>query len=187
MRRLTEMSLEELWELFPIYLTEHQDCWSKWYEEEVNELKHILPAQYDLRINHIGSTAIHGIWAKPIIDILIEAPNVNILKNIKDKLTINGYICMFESPNRISLNKGYTEKGFAERVYHIHLHLTNDNDEIYFRDYLNMHIETAKLYEKLKISLWEKYEHDRDKYTEGKTDFVTKYTQLAKKQTNGKS
>lgn len=42
-KKLSEMSLEELWELFPIYLTEHQDCWSKWYEEEQNILKRILP------------------------------------------------------------------------------------------------------------------------------------------------
>lgn len=38
-KKLSEMSLEELWELFPIYLTEHQDCWFKWYEEEQNILK----------------------------------------------------------------------------------------------------------------------------------------------------
>ena len=70
------MSLEELWELFPIYLTEHQNCWSKWYEEEQNILKRILPTtKLGLQIYHIGSTAIHGIWAKPIVDILIEIPN----------------------------------------------------------------------------------------------------------------
>ena len=70
------VKLEELWELFPIYLTEHQNCWSKWYEEEQNILKRILPTtKLGLQIYHIGSTAIHGIWAKPIVDILIEIPN----------------------------------------------------------------------------------------------------------------
>lgn len=179
-KNLSDMSLEELWELFPICLTEHQDIWSKWYEEEVAALKSILPAKYNLQMHHIGSTAITGIWAKPIIDILVETPDAAALQAIKKQLVASGYICMSESENRISLNKGYTENGFAEKVFHIHLRLTNDNDEIYFRDYLNAHPEVAKEYETLKISLWKKYEHNRDKYTEEKTEFVTKYTNLAK-------
>lgn len=179
-KSLSEMSLEELWRLFPIYLTEHQDIWSKWYEEEVNILKSILHTEYDLKFNHIGSTAIHGIWAKPIIDILIEAPKMDVIKIIKEKLIEKGYICMSNSGNRISFNKGYTEMGFAEKVYHIHLRLMNDNDEIYFREFLNMHPEIANEYEKLKISLWKKYEYDRDKYTMSKSEFVTKYTKIAK-------
>ncbi len=182
-KKLSEMSLEELWELFPIYLTEHQDSWSDWYEEEVNFLKSILPGISDFQIHHIGSTAIHGIWAKPIIDILIEMPDIVTLKAVKDKMIANGYICMSDNGDRISLNKGYTENGFAEKVYHIHLRLMNDNDEMYFRDYLNAHPEIAKEYEKLKLSLWKKYEHNRDAYTKEKTEFVAHYTKLAKNDT----
>ena len=82
--------------------------------------------------------------------------------------------------NRILLNKGYTENGFAERVFHIHLRLKGDVDEIYFKDYLNAHPDVAEEYEKLKLSLWKKYEHNRDAYTDAKTEFVKKYTRLAK-------
>lgn len=179
-KKLSEMSLAELWELFPIYLTEHKDCWSKWYEEEKNILKNIFPAKLGLQIYHIGSTAIRGIWAKPIVDILIEVPDAAILKIVKEQMIVNGYICMSDNDNRISFNKGYTEKGFAERVFHIHLRLMNDKDEIYFRDYLNEHAEIAKAYENLKLDLWKRYEHDRDRYTAEKTEFVAKYTRLAK-------
>ena len=91
-KKLSEMNLEELWELFPIYLTEHQDCWSKWYEEEQNILKNIFPAKLGLQIYHIGSTAIHGIWAKPIIDILIEIPDAATLIMVKERMIQNGYI-----------------------------------------------------------------------------------------------
>lgn len=66
-KSLSEMSLEELWQLFPIILTEHKDCWKQWYAEEEQHIKEMLPA--GSRINHIGSTAIDSIWAKPIIDI----------------------------------------------------------------------------------------------------------------------
>ena len=66
------MSIEELWQLFPIFLTEHKPCWDSWYAAEKAFLSEILPR--DVRISHIGSTAISAIWAKPIIDILVEAP-----------------------------------------------------------------------------------------------------------------
>ena len=48
----------------------------------------------------------------------------------------NGYICMSQSENRLSFNKGYTENGFAERTFHLHLRYAGDNNELYFRDYL---------------------------------------------------
>ncbi len=88
---------------------------------------------------------------------------------------------MSTSATRISLNKGYTEKGFAEKVFHLHIRLNNDIDEIYFRDYMNAHPDAAKEYEKLKLGLMKKYELNRDAYTEAKTDFVKKYTDLAKR------
>ncbi len=179
-KKLTEMTLEELWELFPIVLTEHKEYWAEWYREEVSVVKEILPSCTEFY--HIGSTAVNGIWAKPIIDILIAVKSVEQMKDIAETLQKNGYIVMSESEKRISLNKGYTEKGFAERVFHLHIRLENDKDEIYFRDYLNAHYEVAKEYEKMKLRLWKRYEHNRDAYTEAKTEFISKYTQLAKKE-----
>ena len=170
------MTLEELWALFPIILTEHQDCWDEYFAEEAVKLKSLLPQ--GTIVSHIGSTAVKGIWAKPIVDILVEVSG-----NLPDVSTIiqnNGWIKMSESKNRISFNKGYTEKGFAEKVYHLHLRNLGDNDEVYFRDYLNTHPEIAKEYETLKLGLWKKFEHDRDGYTEAKSEFVNKYTALAK-------
>lgn len=169
-KKLSEMTLEELWQLFPIVLTEHKDCWSEWYREEAGILKGILPC--DAAINHIGSTAVDGIWAKPIVDILVEVPIGTDWDGAKDTLVSNGYICMSFDEKRASFNKGYTENGFAEKVFHIHLRYEGDNDEIAFRDYLNLHPDTAKEYERLKLGLWKKYEHDRDGYTDAKTDFV---------------
>lgn len=55
-----------------------------------------------------------------------------------------------------------------------------DNNELYFRDYLNDNIDVAKEYEKLKLFLWKKYEHNRDGYTEAKSEFIKKYIEKAK-------
>lgn len=102
------------------------------------------------------------------------------LSNYKELIVKNGYICMSETSDRISFNKGYTEKGFAERVFHLHLRYVGDNDELYFRDYLMEHADIATEYEKMKLKLWKKYEFDRDTYTNAKTDFIQKYTEKAK-------
>ena len=56
--------------------------------------------------------------------------------------------------NRISLDKGHTENGFPDKIYHIHQRYTGDNDELYFRDYLNESSDVAKEYETLKLRLW---------------------------------
>ena len=87
---------------------------------------------------------------------------------------------MSQSENGLSFNKGYTENGFAERVFHLHLRYAGDNNELYFRDYLIEYPEVAKVYEELKLSLWKKYEHNRDAYTNAKTEFVKIYTEKAK-------
>lgn len=178
-KKLSEMTLEELWQLFPIFLTEHKPYWSDWYDEETALLKDILPQAAE--IFHIGSTAIDGIMAKPIIDIIVAVNSKELLKKSAELLGKHNYIIMSASENRISLNKGYTESGFAERVFHIHLRLKGDADEIYFRDYLNAHPDVAKQYEELKLRLWKEFEHNRDAYTDAKGEFVKKYTDLAKK------
>lgn len=177
-KKLSEMSLEELWQLFPIILTEHQKCWKDWYAKEEAVLKKILPQS--AQINHVGSTAVDIIWAKPIIDILVEVPSDSDLEMLKDLLVNSGYICMSQSADRISFNKGYTENGFAEKVFHLHLRFEDDHDELYFRDYLLEHPEVAKKYEAMKLKLWKEYELDRDGYTNAKAEFVNKYTQEAK-------
>lgn len=131
-------------------------------------------------IEHIGSTAIKTICAKPIIDILVEAENDTDFKNIEQILVKHAYICMSENEKRISFNKGYSIEGFADRVFHLHLVHKGEHDELYFRDYLQEHMQTAKEYENLKIALCEQYKNDCDAYTNSKTEFIKKYTQIAK-------
>lgn len=179
-KSLEEMTLEELWQLFPIFLTENNPKWKDWYNEEEQVLINLIPKESLVRISHIGSTSIDSIWAKPIIDIMVEVADKSDFKNIKNTLTENSYICMRETDDRISFNKGYTVDGFAEKVFHIHLRKVGDNKELYFRDYLNENLDVAKDYEKLKLSLWKQYENNRDGYTDSKSDFIDKYTKKAK-------
>ncbi|MCI9139803.1 GrpB family protein [bacterium 1XD42-8] len=179
-KSLSEMTLEEMWKLFPIILSEHKSCWREWYNKEEKRIATFIGMK-NIKIYHIGSTAINNIWAKPIVDILLEIPNDISMSVIKEMLLNNGYICMHEEKNRKSFNRGYTNEGFAEKVFHLHLHYYGDNDELFFRDYMNENFVLAKKYEKLKLSLWKEFKYNRDAYTNAKSSFVEKYTKCAKR------
>ena len=181
-KELSDMTLTELWELFPIFLVEPNNQWNEYYGEIEAQLTELLAGYPDKRISHIGSTAIHGIWAKNIVDVMVEISQNADMKDIAQLLEQSGFTIMSAETNRISLNMGYTKSGFADKVYHIHLRYTGDNDELYFRDYLNEHPAVAKEYETLKLQLWRLYEHNRDAYTDAKTDFISKWTAEARKE-----
>lgn len=177
-KELKDMTLEELWRLFPIVLTPHRPQWKEWAEEEIASLSGLLSG-YAPVITHVGSTAIPGIQAKPIIDILVEISPEADRSGLRAVMEDAGYICMSVSGARLSFNKGYTPEGYAERVFHIHLHATGDNDEICFRDYLKDNPEVALAYEQLKLSLLPEYRHDRDGYTAAKSAFINGVVNLA--------
>ena len=181
-KELSELSLQELWQLFPIFLVEHKTEWDEWYSSESAEIISLIPKDIAVRISHIGSTVIPDIWSKNIVDILLEVRTPSDLYIVKDILICHGWLCMSEDTDRISMNKGYTPSGFAEKVFHLHIHLAGDIDELYFRDYLRENPLIAKEYETLKLSLMVKFEHNRDGYTESKSDFIRKYSTKAKKQ-----
>lgn len=133
-----------------------------------------------LRIEHVGSTAISDIYAKDIVDVLVQVEK-EAFNDVISTLKVQGYILMNQNETRATFNKGYTEDGFAEKVFHIHLRTKDDIDELYFRDYLIEFSDIAKAYEALKLKLWKSYEHDRDGYTKAKSSFIIKVTKDAKK------
>lgn len=179
---LDKMTMKELWSLFPVSLVAPKTSWYEWYEEEEKELMELLPEKIILRIQHVGSTAIPNIWAKNIVDMMLEVPTQDDLLRVRNILLRHGWRCMSQGPHRISLNKGYIIEGRMTRVYHLHVRLANDNDELYFRDYLVANPEIAAEYERLKLSLVKEYEHDKAGYIARKEEFVKRITEIAKKE-----
>lgn len=184
---LLEYSLEELWQLFPIELKSHDSKYIQYYDIEAQNISSILKDKL-IRISHIGSSAVKGLLAKPIIDILLEVKNEVSEDEIIQLLESNGWTLMSKQiePFQLSFNKGYTENGFADKVFHLHLRHKGDWGELYFRDYLIDHLETANGYAKLKSTLLEKYRNNRDGYTEAKTQFIKKFTEIARKEYGNK-
>ena len=185
-KELSDMTLEELWELFPVSLVQHDDAWRQQYEDIEGRLLELLRGCSVERVSHIGSTAVDGIWAKDIVDVLVELSSQPDMEKAAQILERSGFTMMSREGERISLNLGYTKDGFAEKVYHIHLRRAGDNDELYFRDYLTAHPPVAKEYEALKLRLWKQFEHDRDAYTEAKTEFVEAVTAKGRQEYAGR-
>ena len=96
----------------------------------------------------------------------------------------NGWILMQsqELEKTFDFNKGYTPLGFAEKVYHLHIKPLGNWDELYFRDYLQKHSDIANQYAELKHNLKDQFEHNRDAYTNAKSDFILTHTQKAKEE-----
>lgn len=176
---------EKLSELFPVILVQHDPSWKHLYEAEANFLRSIFGDKI-ARISHIGSTAVPGLSAKPTIDILLEVRKDTDLSSITERLRDEGYVVNTPPMDIIMYLKGYTPQGFSGQCVHIHVRHHGDWDELYFRDYLIVHPDTAADYGRLKLDLKEKYTHDRDGYTEAKSEFVKKFTQLARAEFPGR-
>lgn len=188
-KELAEMSLKELWELFPIILKEHNPKYKEWYESEEEQLLDGIKNQNIKRINHIGSTAVEGLIAKSTIDILLEVDKNCDITKLTEILKVKSWILMsseYEPNLRLVFNKGYTPDGFAEKVYHLHVRHCDDCDELYFRDYLLDHADVADQYGNLKLSLEKEYQHNRDGYTAAKAEFIACYTEKAKCEYGGR-
>lgn len=151
-----------------ISLMPHTELWKENFEKEKNELERRIA---DVEIEHVGSTAIHWVPAKPIIDI---AMSVEKPERLIDDIEDCGYEYMGEKGVK---DRFYFVKGLEEnRTHHIHLfekHNQRYQDHLLFRNYLTENRDLAEKYGKLKLELWRKYGGERRKYTEEKADFIT--------------
>ncbi len=179
---LNSLSQEELGLLFPIIISQYNPGWIDLFKSEKKLIQKINGVKI---VEHIGSTAIPGLIAKPAIDILIEIEDDTFTDSISDSLKLIGYHPIPKSENpppHLMLAKGYTSGGFSGQQYHIHVRFRGDWDEIYFRDYLIQHHGIALEYASLKLKLSEIYPNDREKYTDSKTEFVTRISKIARRE-----
>jgi len=176
------MKKRKINKIYPIFLEKYNKKWPSLFKKEKNVLKNIF--QQDLKIEHIGSTAIKGLSAKPTIDVLLELPQGLSKKQMINIMEDNGYIHMKKQKKHLMFVKGYTPKGLAKESYHIHVGPLTQNwlwDRVCFRDYLNDNPDEANNYENLKEKLTQKHKNDREAYTDGKAKYIKKITEKAKK------
>lgn len=153
-----------------IKLAPHSEQWRQLFAEEAARIRAAI-GEFTALIEHIGSTSISGIAAKPIIDIGVGAEKA-----------ADGEKCVAPLENIGYEYRG--EHGIAGRFYFVkgeprthHLHLVEAGGDFWrshllFRDYLRANSAAAKEYENLKLALAGKYVNDREAYQRGKADFI---------------
>lgn len=180
---LNQLSPEELGKLFPIIISEHNPDWKYKFASEKRLINGAIGAGSILRIEHIGSTAVPGLCAKPTIDILVEIEDDTNIDLIIAKLKHVDYQFIPKPENpppHLMFAKGYTDQGFTGQTYHIHLRYKGDWDELIFRDYLIQNPEISHEYAELKMKLSVDYKNDREKYTNSKSEFITRLIKTAR-------
>jgi GrpB-like predicted nucleotidyltransferase (UPF0157 family) len=185
-QNMNDLTKQELGQLFPIVIFPPNDNWADLFVKEKKIIIDTLGWHIALKVEHFGSTAVQNLAAKPTIDILVEIPSTEDFKSfVVEKTKSLDYHFIWRTDcgqPYMMFAKGYSPNGIKEQTYHIHMAPKGHPlwDRLYFRDYLKQHPEAAKKYEKLKYQLAEKYKYDREDYTNAKTEFITKVTELAK-------
>lgn len=163
-----------------VSLSDENPNWKEIFEMEKEKLQNII-GDKALAIEHVGSTAIPGLKAKPIIDISVAVRKLEDALEFKDAMIVNGY--NFRDDGGMKGEYLFSKGPEECRTHYIHVVAEDSkrfHDHIVFRDYLIAHPDVICEYEKVKEELVKKYSHDRKKYTEGKAEFITKILELAK-------
>jgi GrpB-like predicted nucleotidyltransferase (UPF0157 family) len=146
----------------------------KWKDEFSNEaeiIKKIMGNEIT-EIHHIGSTSIIGIYAKPIIDILIEVKDIGNVDSYNLQMEDLGYIAKGEYGIK---GRRFFMKGLYNRTHHVHVFQTGNSEiarHLNFRDYMIAHPDEAKRYGDLKKKLAKKFRYNIDGYCAGKDAYI---------------
>ena len=168
----------------------YDPCWPELFDKERRHLLSCLPADLVKRIEHFGSTAVPGLSAKPIVDILVEVADLEETRmRIAPILEAQGYDYFWRPSNDDGKPPFYAwfikRDQNGNRTHHIHmveLSFGHHWDRLLFRDYLIAHPEIARQYGDLKERLAHTHHRDRVAYTKAKSDFITRVTTLTKEQ-----
>lgn len=165
-------ALQQLHNSRKTQIVEYDPNWVKDFEKEAL-LLHSIFGEVALNIYHIGSTAIPGIKAKPIIDILITTNDITTIDSFDDQMEELGYVVggEFGLPGR----RFYCKVDNEHCHFHVHIYEATDpsvEKYLLFRDYMIAHPTDAKEYESLKTDLATKYPNNRTLYTQSKSEFI---------------
>ena len=155
-----------------VKVVDYDPNWPKEFELEKQRLLETFGDKI-LAIEHIGSTSIPGLVAKPIIDIVVAVKSFDDLPEFIDELQKLSYKYI---PERTFNDRKFFPKGSQEnRTHHLNLVLQDDTEQwtkpIAFRDYMRTHEAERNEYRKLKTTLAQQYANDRATYTKLKDDF----------------
>jgi len=156
----------------PVGIEPYDSSWPARFEEERAAVADAIGDWVVGGIHHVGSTAVPGLDAKPVIDILVGVSDLPSSRGCIEPLRRIAYLY---TPHRASEMHWFCKPNPARRTHHLHLVPTGSRrfrEELAFRDHLRSHAEVAAEYAALKRTLAARFERDRGGYTAAKEGFI---------------
>jgi GrpB-like predicted nucleotidyltransferase (UPF0157 family) len=163
----------------PIEIVSYDLSWPRLFHDEAEMLRVVLAPWLAGPIEHIGSTAVPRLAAKPIIDIMAGVETLEDSRPAIAAATEMGYCYL---PYQAETKHWFCKPSRLVRTHHLHLVPVGAAAwarQIAFRDYLRAHAEVAREYEMLKRQLAQKHRLDREAYTQSKSSFIERITTIA--------
>ena len=176
-----------------VVVVEPDPAWRALYQAERARLAPVIEP-VGLGIEHVGSTSVPGLAAKPIVDILVEVTDLEQTKTrVAPLLEAQGYDYFWRPTSGDDGPPFYAwfikrDRDTRARTHHIHMveaHFVDHWERLLFRDYLIGHPQVATDYQALKLGLASRFPNDRIAYTHGKTEFIARVTELARRHFGG--
>lgn len=148
--------------------------WPAVFSAERERLRSLLPGRF-IDIQHIGSTAVVGLTAKPIVDLLAGVESMDIARSLTEPLCRSGYTTSAEFNASLTDRQWFMRWAHGRRTHHLHVVVHGSpawRQRLTFRDLLRVDAALAKRYAELKADLVTTHTHDREAYTEAKAAFI---------------
>jgi GrpB-like predicted nucleotidyltransferase (UPF0157 family) len=173
---------EQLYMAREIIILPYNENWTEHYNQIKNQLINIF-GDLVIDIQHIGSTSIRGMSAKPIIDVMIIVNDIQEVDNLSYKMIDVGYKARGENgiPGRRYFQ--YFHEDDVNHTQHIHIYEKNNAaviDQLMFRDYLRIDKDAFEQYQQAKIDLAELFRHSPSEYTNAKNNCINEILNKAK-------
>ena len=157
-----------------VQLHAYDASWPEAFLLERKRLLSLFPGKF-IEIQHIGSTAVAGMSAKPIIDILAGVASMAAAEALAEPLCVSGYTTSAEFNAALTDRKWFMRWANGHRTHHLHVVVHGEapwKDRLRFRDVLRTQPELAARYVALKTELAARHSSDREAYTDAKEAFV---------------
>lgn len=160
-----------------IEVIDYQPVWVDEFYSYAERLRPLLEGLV-VGIEHIGSTSVVGLAAKPIVDIDIVISSRVVLEQVLHKLATAGY--QHTGNNGVPGREAFKwPNGKRHHLYVCAVNAPNLHNHLIFRDYLRAHSEVADIYGQLKKRLAQKYRQDAESYSKAKTEFIQQTVETA--------
>ena len=166
----------------PVVVVPYDEAWPSLFKEERTRIERAIGPWVE-EIEHVGSTAVPGLAAKPVIDIMVGVKSLDDTPILVERLEAIGYEYVPELERQMPQRRYFRKLRRGRRTHQIHLVERSDaafwDRHILFRDYLRRHPMVAEEYARLKHELSDRFRDDRTAYTEAKTAFIREVVRRA--------